>query len=293
MFYHKFKIDSLPEPVFACSLTAENYRWKNDKSKKRIEIGIIEGGELIQTVNGVPYKLSDISLNTIIGDEDVTMLERTGGKVSITTLAVQFKTLEWELLDRNEVDISDNDCFLFPCSYDIGERKTDIIRLMKAYISHNVRNTVSDRAMCISLWFELAASIDRIFRETYDPKPFYTSKYYIKKVDALLARDYMKPFRVSSIAKEIGVTPNYLSSVYSSGSGHTIIATLNRLRLQHARELAHDGELTNREIAERVGLYDEKYLRSLFKRFWGVSINECRLIDREMTLYHQKPCLKD
>ncbi len=59
--------------------------------------------------------------------------------------------------------------------------------------------------------------------------------------------------------------------------------------MNRARELLTLGMRNTREIAERVGLADEGYLRRLFKRQYGVSMSEYLRIDHELTLYHNKP----
>lgn len=289
MYYHKIRADSLPEPVFACSLTAENYVWKNGLEEGCVEIGLMEGKEILMTVNGETEAFSGCVLSITVGGENVSALAGESEKIFLNTVAVRFKNMEWSMCELPQADPEDGGYFLFPCLWDASEEKVKLTRLIKTYISHYARSSAYDRAMCVSVWFELAAHIDKISRASLRPKPFSTSEYYVKKVDSIIALHYRRGIRVAELAKELGVTPNYLCSVYNRGSGRTITEAVSQTRMQKARELAFDRSLKVCEIAEYIGLRDEGYLRRQFKRCWGVGINECRRIDHEVTLYHQKP----
>ena len=285
----RVKVCGVPEPVFACSVTTENYDWKNENEEKCLEIGILEGKSVVSSVEGEDCTYPECALIVVAGGEDISSRSVRSETVYINTISVRFSGLEWEIVNVSDVDMSDTEYFLFPCYVDISEDKQHYLRLVKTYISHYARNARYDRAMCVSIWFEIAANIDRMFRSMYETKPFFASEFYVKKVNSIIARDFSKGLNITDIAAELGVTPNYLSSVYRKGAGITITQATNLVRMQHARELAYEGRLTTQEIAEKVGLHDEGYLRKLFKRTWGVNINECRLIDHEITLYHPKP----
>ena len=55
-----------------------------------------------------------------------------------------------------------------------------------------------------------------------------------------------------------------------------------------ARELLQGG-CTPQQAAQQVGISSVGYLRRLYKRYYGASITEGQKIDRELTLYFQKP----
>ena len=62
--------------------------------------------------------------------------------------------------------------------------------------------------------------------------------------------------------------------------------------MKKAKELLEAGELTLFEISQRLGLSDESHLRRRVKQYFGVGIREYRCIDKELTLYHEKPVRK-
>jgi two-component system response regulator YesN len=109
------------------------------------------------------------------------------------------------------------------------------------------------------------------------------------KTDALIKRSYNQKISLDSIAKELGITPSYLSMIYKKANGVTFSQRLSEIRLEKAKELLATSELSAAEISELSGLGDESNLRKRFKKKLGISIREYRNISKEQTLYHKKP----
>ena len=64
---------------------------------------------------------------------------------------------------------------------------------------------------------------------------------------------------------------------------------LCELRMNRAKDLILGGHLSIADITQAVGFEDESHLRRRFKQFFGISIKEYRLVNKEQTLYHEKP----
>jgi len=60
-----------------------------------------------------------------------------------------------------------------------------------------------------------------------------------------------------------------------------LLEYINRCRIHAAERYIAEGELTLREIGEKVGIRDEKYLSRLFRRYIGVSPAEYRRIHKD------------
>ena len=130
---------------------------------------------------------------------------------------------------------------------------------------------------------------DQIARCTRIPEQTHTSEYYVRKLDNIIEKQYSSKLHLASLAEELGVSPNYLSSVYSRERGQRFCDTLLAKRMECARHLLLQGELSMQDIAEAVGFSSESYLRRQFRRYYGITPTDFLRIERELTLYMDRP----
>ena len=78
------------------------------------------------------------------------------------------------------------------------------------------------------------------------------------------------------IAAQMGVSSNYLSTIFRRETQYSINEYLNAVRLNHAKKLLRDTNLKVYEIAEKTGFSDAYYFSSVFKRNIGVTPSEYR-----------------
>lgn len=294
MYGYKIKLGSIPEPRFACSLSVDDYLCPNKKYEENrhhvIELSITSGDSItFRMHNKHIHSSGKTFLVCIVDHDDVDAYADTGVRITIDTVAVFVEDLDFSMGELSEDDFNDQSVLVIPFLTELESGVDVIERLIKSYISHSVKGSMTDRMMCTSLWFELVSRIDEIVRMAYSPIRFSSAEYYVKKVDSVIKSDYNKKLRLSKIAGKLGVTPNYLSAIYSSAAGQSFSKALNLERMKKAKELAYQGIYTNKEIAEMIGLSDECYMREQFRKCWGVSISECRRIENAVTLYHQEP----
>ena len=64
---------------------------------------------------------------------------------------------------------------------------------------------------------------------------------------------------------------------------------LCEIRMKKAETLVLEGTLSTSNIAQTVGFDDESHLRRRFKQYFGIGMKEYRLVNKEQTLYHEKP----
>lgn len=81
---------------------------------------------------------------------------------------------------------------------------------------------------------------------------------------------------LSSVAEQFDITPQYLSSFFKKHKGETIKAHIARVRLEHAKQLLKDRELTLSKVAERVGYSNDVGLIRLFKKYEGITPGKYR-----------------
>ncbi|MDF2539617.1 MAG: two component transcriptional regulator, AraC family [Herbinix sp.] len=96
------------------------------------------------------------------------------------------------------------------------------------------------------------------------------------------AIDYMrdhidKELNQTLVAEKVGVSPSYLSTLFTQKMGYGFIDYLNKMRIDCACDYMHDGKLKIYEIAYKVGYNDEKYFSKVFKKVTGESPSAYRM----------------
>lgn len=78
------------------------------------------------------------------------------------------------------------------------------------------------------------------------------------------------------IAKNIYLTPNYISMLIKQATGENFTDIVIRKRIEKAKNLLFDPTLKIYDISEKVGYHDPGYFSSLFKKVVGMSPVEFR-----------------
>ncbi|MGN0907142.1 MAG: helix-turn-helix domain-containing protein [Bullifex sp.] len=81
---------------------------------------------------------------------------------------------------------------------------------------------------------------------------------------------------LSAVSKECGVTPSYLSAVFSKEMGTTITMYVRQKRLEHAAYLPNGTDMRIQDVGEMCGLDDASYFTRLFTSWTGMSPREYR-----------------
>ena len=80
-----------------------------------------------------------------------------------------------------------------------------------------------------------------------------------------------------STASHVGISPNYLSTIFAQETGENFIEYLTRIRIDKAKQLLRDTAMKSVDIAFETGFSDPHYFSSIFKKNTGLSPREFRL----------------
>lgn len=96
--------------------------------------------------------------------------------------------------------------------------------------------------------------------------------------DALryMREHYPEAITQPMVAQELGVSPSYLSSLFSRYTPNGFAECLNRIRVERACDYFVDGRMKAYEVAFHVGFQDEKYFSSVFKKIMGMTPSQYR-----------------
>jgi len=137
------------------------------------------------------------------------------------------------------------------------------------------------------------ASMEKLF---HSQQQLHTAQLTLDFVISLLSEDYVSDdYRINKVvsrfmddvfdrsqsilpiadyAARYGVTPNHLNKVVRTKTGKTASEWVKISRINYAKYLLHETNLTIVEVAERVGILDQSYFSRFFRQFVGVTPSE-------------------
>lgn len=105
-------------------------------------------------------------------------------------------------------------------------------------------------------------------------------KMIAAKVDDYISNNFHKSeLRISDIADYVGVTSNYLSSLYKKITGNNITDAIIDKRISIAREKLIHSNRPIKEICEEVGFSNQYYFSTSFKKMTNMTPSEYRQLN--------------
>ena len=297
MYGFKLKIpSSVPTSVWACKALVDQYDWKNRNKPNMIEFSICKAlSRAVEIGNQAPITVFGKSFSCIFGNDDIKSYTEDGVNAEIVSVAVTFDEITYTAKELDEGDLKEKDTLLLPFMLsDLPMQDwMEIENVMYRFISENVKKDASSKMVCVALIYELLAVLDRLVRKQLKVKREKYTNYYVLKADSILVKRYGEKLTLKSVSKELGITPNYLSAIYKNCIGVGFSDRLCEIRMKKAESLVLEGALSVSDITQAVGFDDESHLRRRFKQYFGISLKEYRLVNKEQTLYHGKPQRKE
>ena len=120
---------------------------------------------------------------------------------------------------------------------------------------------------------ELYRAIDRNAAAKVESK----ERAVIAEVKEILEQEFDQPLDLNYLASRVYLTPKYLSKLFRTETGITIVGYLLSLRMEKAKKLLMENkELKSYEVAERVGYSDPVAFNKIFKKLVGMTPREYR-----------------
>lgn len=107
----------------------------------------------------------------------------------------------------------------------------------------------------------------------------YSKRYrdMLRQALAFIDKNYADDgLSLNRVAKEVNISPNYFSAVFSQEVGETFTEYLTARRMDEARRLLRGTTMRSSEIAEAVGYKDPHYFSFLFKKTQGCTPRDFR-----------------
>lgn len=91
-----------------------------------------------------------------------------------------------------------------------------------------------------------------------------------------MAANYAQPLTLESVAKEVGLSPNYFSKLFQDSVGVGFREQLNRIRIEESKQLLLSTDYSLADIALAMGFVDQSYFCKVFKRIVGLTPGKFR-----------------
>jgi len=179
----------------------------------------------------------------IISDEEIPRLQNY-----ISELMV--------VISRVIYEFEDEDSALY--TFDMNERE----KLYKLSSHQEILNWSISKIKLI------AETIENIKKEHADS--------IIAKAIEFINENYTKDINLADVSKYVAVSPYYLSKLFKSERDKNFIEYLTDLRIEAAKKMLMDSEMSAKEVCYAVGYSDPSYFSKVFRKITGLTPVEYR-----------------
>lgn len=100
------------------------------------------------------------------------------------------------------------------------------------------------------------------------------NRRHCARAKAFISQNIDRRLTVSDVATAVGVSKNYLTNVFSSSEGVTLMEYINRSKLSYMTVLIRRYGYTLAQAGRHVGMTDVNYISRIFKRYYGMTVTE-------------------
>lgn len=302
MVFYGIELRSQPRLRFACSVQLGENGRKNiiDHRRNILEISAHEGCAMqVETAQG-GYTVPEGGISLYMPDERYTI---TAGdhRLQCTSVAVEIDDWHFRRYDTDTPQTilpppgreEPYTVYLPQVSLLPAEELSVFLATQQTILSQYLDHTAAAHMRCLAGWYTLVAMLDGAFRQQVwgeTEKERRSGYYYVYKAQKYICSHFREPLTLPEIAAQLGISVNYLSTVFKRETGQTVLEYITGIRMQELRSRMHsEPERPLREICESVGLHDLRHAQRTFKRLHGISMQKCRQLDKGLTLYHANP----
>lgn len=98
----------------------------------------------------------------------------------------------------------------------------------------------------------------------------------VEKAKSYIQENYNKDISLEEISKRLNISSYYFSKMFKEEAGENFIDYLTRVRMDHAKELMRNPDLSIKEIGIMSGYSDPNYFSRIFKKQTGETPREYR-----------------
>jgi len=125
--------------------------------------------------------------------------------------------------------------------------------------------------VCSALVQALIHLMLRAFEDAADHREDFIPGKIAVRVNHYLNEHFNRPLSLTDIARAMHVSRNYLATLYKQETGRTIGWMLREIRLEQAKKLLIETDMTVQQIARKIGYSTPEHFSRIFTRHVGVT----------------------
>jgi len=264
-FKSRLKIDicfALSEP------TADLYDLFTACTQARLVYGTMkwDASASVYPYSSVPCKeLNSVAFST---NDEIRLMNtiRTGNEEQVEKLITEIlhNNFRNNTLNRENIRILVMNlyCALQRCAQqfgcELGESTENMMKMIK---------TIPSEEKIIACFTELSLGLTRTISAHKPGK----NQILVQQVQKLVEEQYKNPdLSVALLAEQLGISASYLSKLFKEISNTNVSDYIHKFRIERAKELMSDSNLTLGTIAEECGYLSDINFNRVFKRIEGV-----------------------
>ena len=285
MKFYEITLHSVPNLIFAYSVTRERYRNRFPSYENLLEISIIEQGTIYyEYEDGSHSETPPGTLAPILKDLHCRTYAAAGvlqKHITVGAIAaydcILHDTAHFCEPERLRTAVMQNGTILLPFQWDLGEYLGEISEQLRRTVVAYTSIHETHLHDALSEWFRLVGMLSEIVLSVLlgkQPSAGSITAAYIRRAKEYIASHFRERITVDALAKHLGISAGYLHGIFKKETGMTVIEYLNRYRISIAKQYIRNDRVTLAEAAAEVGIDEPAYMSRLFKKIEGVSFRE-------------------
>ncbi len=261
--------------------TWKGTRWQGEDSPHShdfLEMAFVLSGHGRYYIEGKIYEVSEGDLLVLNPGMAHQARLLPGTEIPATEFFVAFSDLQFRGCPYNYLPLPGKT----PILHTSGELRQ---KLFKLCASMEAENAVCREGRYFMLKSYLMQMVLLVAREQCEPvenpsrRAFESAnrKYVVEQIVSYLEDHYNEKISLDQIAANMYFSPYYISKIFKSETGDTLIRHLINIRLERAKELLEQGQTSSiQEVAAAVGYEDAYHFSKLFKKRYGISPSQAK-----------------
>jgi len=96
----------------------------------------------------------------------------------------------------------------------------------------------------------------------------------VQRAKQYIGENYSKDISLDDVSREVDISPYYFSKVFKEEVGSSFIEYLTTMRMEEAKRLLKESDMSMKEICMKIGYADPNYFSRNFKKYEGITPTE-------------------
>ena len=255
------EILTLPDIIFSHFYKADTYQNRFPVSKNFLEISYVADGSIDLQVGNNKFCAKKGDVICFLHNDETTVTAKDF-HCHHTIGAI----VNWDFSSDEQNSL------LLPIVTPAENNNTNIRRIIDDFIRNQIEYKTS-KALGAAKFLELLCVIDKCNRKA-QIADIPSELMYAKRAKEYIQQNINNCITQNSVAEHLGISPEYLCTVFKKTEGTTIMRYINKLKLENIKTLMDHTNMRLYEAAAMYGYSDPNYVSRLYKQLFGYNITE-------------------